>query len=69
MQYRLRREDGRFRRRYVVTAIDAEGRSDWEWEPISTRQVFKRLTAQASTSQTSGLLFLLQIERPRDPPE
>jgi hypothetical protein len=44
-QYRLRREDGRFRRRYVVIAVGAEGRLDWESKPISKRQVFKQLTA------------------------
>jgi hypothetical protein len=44
-QYRLRRMGGRLRRRYQVMAVDAEGRLEWEWEPISKRQVFKPLTA------------------------
>jgi len=43
-QYRLRREGGRFRRRYVVMGLSVDGNLDWEWEPIPKREVFRRLT-------------------------
>jgi hypothetical protein len=46
-QYRLRRQGGRFRRRYVVMGISSNGALEWEWEwePLTKHQVFRRLGA------------------------
>jgi hypothetical protein len=44
-QYRLRRQRRRFRRRYVVMGISPHGALEWEWEPLTKHQVFRRLGA------------------------